>query len=1131
MMKYRLGLDLGTNSIGWAVLQSDDHDELSSIAATGVRVFSDGREPKSNSTLKATRRDARSMRRRRDRYLQRRTFLLDELTKCGLFPEDSQERSKLQKLNPLKLRAMALETELPLHHIGRALFHLNQRRGFKSNRKDKSEEVTTGKISQSSLNLLKQMDLLEDQDDIETNQNASSAQKKVAREKAATDRQSALERLKERKNLSFGSYLWEERHQKGLPTRARPSSDGKLYEVYPTRELLEDEFNKIWDAQAQYHPTQLSDALRVRLFDVIFFQRKLKAQPLGKCVYFPDEDRVYRAMPSFQRYRIYQEVNNLEWRHGIDRVRLIDDPFDRNRVIELLEQPSVKKNPSDRNALVRFNVIRKELKKREAMLGDCEFNLESERRKGIDGNQTSNVMQHEDYVGPKWHDWSLDKQDKFISTILDDKLDDQEVCDRLIKQFGLTPISADMCKNAKLVDGTANISVRAARILTEIMTQDMLIQSEAVQRASKSESGFRSPYTSRRRGELLNRLPYYGEAVQGHVIPGTGYEADHQARIGMVSNPTVHIAMNQLRLVVNELISRFGNPISISIELARELPVGKEGRAEITKAQSINQKRNEDYNKTLDEYGQKKNRDNRNRIRLWEEQGKRCVFTGKSIGMSELLSAAVEIEHLIPFSKSLDDGLPNKVVCLRQANRDKGNRTPFEAFSSSPGNYDWSEISSRVGELPKSKQWRFDDDALEKWHKNSEGDFSSRHLNDTRYIGRLAKEYLENICEFNKIDVVTGRLTGLLRTFWGLNSVLSEIRNEPNGKKTKNRNDHRHHAIDAIVVGMTSRSVIQRVSTEANHAEELFEFSRLFPRKDGTSAIEPWHGFRRDVTNAVSEIVVSHKVRRKDLRDRFKHSIARGVTDGQLHNDTAFGIIDGPDKNELSKVVVRRPVEYFMTKKRLESVRDEYLKKKFLAAFAGDPNQGVINLARKKGIRSLRATESRSVIPMVDRNGTQYKAYQGDSNWGIEIFSYPKGCKKFGNWEGVVISRFEANQPEFRPGFTYRPHPAAKLVMRLQINDCIEIEDAGKIQILRIQKIRKTGQMALAPLDEANVDTRNRDKNDSFQYWYKTANSLRELKARKIHISPTGIISPSRTLAHLKLHLTQDTRSNGWSNR
>ncbi len=1108
-MKYRLGLDIGTNSIGWAVLESDEHGTLSSIAAAGARIFSDGREPKSKSTLKATRRDKRSMRRSRDRYLQRRTYLLDELTKCGLFPEDSDERLKIQRLNPLELRAMALDSELPLHHIGRALFHLNQRRGFKSNRKDKSEEVTTGKISQSSRNLLEQMDLIDVQDHKEADKELSSAEKKAAREKAANDRQFALERLKERKNLSFGSFLWK-RYQKGLPTRARPNSDSKLYDIYPTRELLEDEFDKIWNAQSKYHPSQLSDVLRDRLFSVIFHQRKLKPQPLGKCVYFPNENRVHRAMPSFQRYRICQEVNNLEWRHEFERVCLIDDRGDRDRVIEMLEQPSKKKKPSDRNAHVSFNVMRKELKKREAMIGDCEFNLESDKRKGIDGNQTSNVMQHEHYVGPKWHSWSLDEQDDFVSIILDDQLDDQEVVDKLVNEYGLIPTSAENCKNARLVDGTASISIRAARMITEIMLDDMLIQPEAVQLASKNSTEFRNPYASRRKGELLDRLPYYGEAVQGHIIPGIGNEVDHQARIGMVSNPTVHIAMNQLRHVVNDLIGRFGKPESISIELARDLPVGKEGRAEITKGQARNQERNEGYNKTLDEFGQKKNRENRLRIRLWEEQGKRCVFSGKTIGMSELLSAEVEIEHLIPFSQSLDDSLPNKVVCLRQANRDKGNKTPYEAFSSSPGNYDWYEIYNRVGELPKSKRWRFDEDALEKWHKNSEGDFSSRHLNDTRYIGRLAREYLENIREFNKIDVITGQLTALLRSYWGLNSVLSEIRNESGRNGNKNRDDHRHHAIDAIVVGMTSKSILQRVSTEANRAEKDFDLPRLFPKIDGKSPIDPWKEFRRDVIKEVGKIVVSHKIRRKGINPNSTQTTVRQVTDGELHNDTAFGIINGPDAKGVSQVVVRWPIEKFQNKGHLESIRDENLKKKFLAAFERNSKQGIIDLARKKGIRSLRRVASESVIPIVDQNGKIYKGYKGDSNWGIEIFSYPKGHKRFGKWDGIVISRFDANQPNFRPGFTYRPHPAASLVMRLQINDCIEIEDEGISRKMRLQKISRDGRMYFAPPYEANVDSRDRNKDDLFNYWCKTANALRTYSASKIHISPTGLISIAR---------------------
>ena len=1105
-MKYRLGLDIGTNSIGWAVLQQDDDDGLSKIVATGVRIFSDGRDPKSKSTLKATRREARSARRRRERYLQRRTYLICELTKCGLFPEDANERSELEKLNPLEIRAKALETKLPPHQIGRALFHLNQRRGFKSNRKDKSEEATSGKISESARKLLQQMNLMEVQEDNDKKQKLTKAEMKAAREKAGNERRDALARLRDRSDQSFGSFLWE-RQKQGLPTRARPNSDSKLYDVYPTRELLEDEFHKIWNFQSKFYSNQLSEELRKHLFEVIFHQRKLKPQPLGKCVYFPEEDRIHRAMPSFQRYRIYQEVNNLDWRFENDQVRLIDDRLDRNRVIEMLEQPSIKKSPTDRNARVTFNMLRKELKNREAMIGDCVFNIETEKRNGLDGNQTSNVMQHEDYVGHQWHDWSLDKQDKFIEIILNDELDDQEVCDMLVSKFGLTPYSAEMCKNARLVDGTANISVKAARLLTELMSEDMLIQPAAVEKAWSLAPGFRNPYKSRGWDKVLNRLPYYGEVVQGHIIPGTGEEKDHQARIGMVSNPTVHIAMNQIRLVVNALISRFGHPNSIAIELARDLPAGKVKRVEIERNQATNQKKNEEYDKTLDEYGQKKNRDNRLRLRLWEEQTKKCVFTGNSIGLAQLFSAEIEIEHLIPFSKSLDDSVSNKVVCFRQANRDKANRTPYDAFSTNPDKYVWDEIYSRSIELPHPKRWRFDENALEKWHKNSEGDFTARHLNDTRYIGRLAKEYLENICEFNKIDVVTGRLTGLLRNNWGLNSILSEIRSDGTGKNLKNRNDHRHHAIDAIVVGMISRSTIQMVSTEANIAEQSFDLSRLFQKKDKKSAIEPWQGFRTDVMKAACEIVVSHKAKRKGLEPQSAQGTIRRGTDGELHNKTAYGIISDPNDKELSEVVVRWPVEKFTKKVDLESIRDVYLRKKFMAAFERDPKNGVTNLAKAEGIRRLRRTEQLKVIPIANREGKVYKAYKGDSNWGIEIFSFPEGHQNFDKWVGVVISRYKANQPDFRPGFTYRPHPAAKLVMRLQINDCIETQVNGSVRIMRLQKLSHDGKLTFAPHNEANVDARNRDKEDSFKYWNKSPNALRKFSARKIHISPIGICS------------------------
>ena len=141
-MKYRIGLDVGANSLGWSIVELDETGKQPvKLVDAGARIFTDGRDEKSKATLKADRRIARSARRRRDRYRQRRTYLLEELVELGLFPDDETSsdkarRAALQKKDPLHLRSYALERRLCLFDIGRVLFHLNQRRCFKSNRKD-----------------------------------------------------------------------------------------------------------------------------------------------------------------------------------------------------------------------------------------------------------------------------------------------------------------------------------------------------------------------------------------------------------------------------------------------------------------------------------------------------------------------------------------------------------------------------------------------------------------------------------------------------------------------------------------------------------------------------------------------------------------------------------------------------------------------------------------------------------------------------------------------------------------------------------------------------------------------------------------------------------------------------------
>jgi len=697
-----------------------------------------------------------------------------------------------------------------------------------------------------------------------------------------------------------------------------------------------------------------------------------------------------------------------------------------------------------------------------------------------------------------------------------------------MQHFELDRTVAESCLNASLEDGTANISLRAAKFMLEKMQGGIVdcetgqlslpLQNEAASAVAQEVAKLIDPM--RARGDdggykTLDKLPYYGEAVRDgrHIIPGTGcQEDDDKTRWGGVTNPTVHIALNQIRLVVNELIERFGHPQSIAIELGREFPLGAEKRREIEKEQSANQKKNEELDNTLRKYKQKENAGNRLKLFLWQQldegpTGRCCPFSGDSIGICDLFSGNIEVEHLIPFSRSLDDSRANKVVCTRQANREKGNQTPHEAFGHSPDGYDWQQIFARAESLPDSKRWRFKPEAMEIWNREEGGDFTSRHLNDTRYIGRLAREYLENICDIDRIDVVTGRLTSLLRRHWGLNSVLDDRTDR------KNRDDHRHHAVDAIVVAMTNRSLLQKMAKKARELEKIDQdparnLDRYFPPVDGKkSAIDPWESFRSDVADVVERMVVSHKRCRKELRGE--------STDGQLHNDTAYGIVREL-KGDKYEVVSRKPVNKFKNLKTIEAIVDERLRGKFMSAFeiAEENEEGAVEeLVKKLGvylkIKRLRCMETLSVSPISGQDSENpYNSYKGESKWGVEIYSLPSGHKNAGDWKAVTISRFDANKKDFKPGETFRPHPAARLIMRLQINDCVEMLDPKTREERKLYRLQlASSSMIFAEIHEANVDKRNRDRDEKFKYTRVRASSMQSRRARKIHISPTGRIS------------------------
>jgi CRISPR-associated endonuclease Csn1 len=139
-MSYRFAFDAGANSLGWSVLELDANNNVIGIEALGVRIYPDSRNPKDKTSLAVARRIARQMRRRRDRFLDRQAYLMRTLIELGLMPANEASRKELEKVDPYNLRRKGLDHDLTAFELGRVLFHLNQRRGFKSNRKANKDQ-------------------------------------------------------------------------------------------------------------------------------------------------------------------------------------------------------------------------------------------------------------------------------------------------------------------------------------------------------------------------------------------------------------------------------------------------------------------------------------------------------------------------------------------------------------------------------------------------------------------------------------------------------------------------------------------------------------------------------------------------------------------------------------------------------------------------------------------------------------------------------------------------------------------------------------------------------------------------------------------------------------------------------
>ncbi|MCI0466551.1 MAG: type II CRISPR RNA-guided endonuclease Cas9, partial [Beijerinckiaceae bacterium] len=756
------GFDIGTTSIGFAVIDHDPEQETGEIRRLGVRIFPEARD-RDQTPLNQQRRAKRMARRQLRRRRKRRRSLNELLAGHGLLPAfTSPEWAKVMAADPYELRARGISEPLSAYELGRAFYHLSKRRHFL------------------------------ERDLAEAEGEDGSKDKPKPEEEAEAEKRTSLSAKLKASGETLGCHL------AGIP----PLEPKRGF--HATRADVRDEFERLCAAQAAHHPVLDDPDFRAALNEAIFAQRPVfwRKSTLGKCRFVPEAAPCPKGSWLSQQRRMLEKLNNLAIAGG--NARPLDEE-ERHAILEALATQKSMGWPGVRKVL-------KPIWKKRGEKEDQRFNLEyGDEKGGLKGNAVEADLAK--IFAPQWaahpHKealrafvpealWQADYGEIGTLRVVirpqkERETRRQRLIDRLVNDFEISRDEAMAIAKLNFPQGWEPFSAKALEIFLPQLENGARFG--ALLNGPEWEDWRARTFPDRERptGEILDKLP--SPRADKHANPDQREEAK---RIASLRNPTVVRVQNELRKVVNNLIGLYGKPDQIRVELARQVGKSKREREEMTAAIRKQERRRADARKDLEAKGiASPSREDVEKWLLWKESQERCPYTGDQIGFDDLFRAGrYQIEHIWPRSLSLDDSFRNKTLCRKDVNIAKGNRTPFEFFHGR--DTEWSAVKERVSKMAgrdgmaPGKAKRF---VAEKMPD----DFAARQLNDTAYAARQAIAFLKRLwpdvgptAPVN-VQAVSGRVTAQLRRLWGLNNILSD-----DGEKT--RADHRHHAIDALAV-------------------------------------------------------------------------------------------------------------------------------------------------------------------------------------------------------------------------------------------------------------------------------------------------------------------------------------------
>lgn len=978
-----LGLDLGTNSIGWALIDFDNNQQPQQLLACGSRIFQEAVEAKTGTPKNHARRAARAARKLVARRKQRRTKLLNLLVRHGLLPQDETKRHALlldnQANNPYQLRKLGLDEKLEPFSFGRALYHLAHRRGFLSNRKAASEEDGKVKTAISALR-------------------------------------------SEMQGRTLGAFLADQ------PTQRRRYTDRAMYA---------EEFEQLWEKQATFEPEQLTRALKVEIKNSIFFQRPLKSQKhlVGKCTFEPTRKRATKAILLAQRFRILLDVNHLAVKNPITREFRPLTQDERDKLADALDQQKS----------MTWGAVRKVIgwNKKDSMHEGETFNLEEGKKDKLIGNRTACDLRGA--LGDRWNALTTQQQDDLVTDML--TIDNPDgFLKRMKTHWSFDADTAEALATIELEPGYARLSAKAMRAILPYLEQGM-IYSEACKAAGYD-----------------------------HSNPNQRAITDKLGLPSNVRNPVVQKALFETRKVVNAIVRKYGKPAVIRVEMARDMKLSKRQKEELQKEQNKQKKANDLATEILrKEFGiQQPARADIQKYNLWLECKEVCPYTGTVISREMLFSPEVDVEHILPYSRSLDDSYMNKTLCIATFNRQvKLNNTPYEIGQGDPLAY--AEIFQRIKTLPFPKRRRFE-------QKEVETDkFIERQLNDTRYICVEVRDFLQQLGV--PVEVSKGEATAKLRGRWKLNTLLS-----PDGSNEKNRADHRHHAIDAVVIALTNRSLFQKLSRLSAQSISLDKSRFDVPL--------PWDAFYDDVYEKIDKVIVSYAPARK-ISGALHEDTAHGYSEAEkcfvyrktLNKDFTFSQVAKIRDAEIKKLVIAKlktiepaiekvwdksPPQNDEDKQRIKKDKEALKKreKEIIKQAFGNP---ISPLLHKDGITPIRAVRIKDnstkegALAIKNKDEKEYKYHPIGNNHHVEIFEYPESGKREVRFVDVVVASRRARID--KTNIVQKGNGDTSFMFSLCANDLVEIDGINTAPY-RVQKFSsgKDFEITLKKLNDALSD-------------------------------------------------------------